>query len=176
MNFYTSDLHLFHKNVIHLSNRPFKDIDDMHNALIENWNKKVKTSDIVYILGDIGYPKKSQDIKLIINFLKKLNGKKILIVGNHDFKLLNYPKFKDEFIEIHNYLEISDFNRKIILFHYPIEEWNGYFKNSIHLFGHIHKNDKFLKDIKNRYNVGMDVNNFTPISMQEILEKLSNNK
>lgn len=169
MIYYTSDLHFCHKNIIHLCNRPFKDIDEMNEVLIKNWNGRVRKNDTIYILGDFAYPKNDKDIQDIIKILKRLNGQKVLIVGNHDNKLVNKEAFRKEFIRIEHYLEIYDNNQKVILFHYPIEEWNGYYRNVIHLYGHVHNNDVNLANIPNRYNVGVDVNGYIPVTKEELI-------
>ena len=80
MIFFTSDLHLGHENCIRLCNRPFSSIEEMDETLIENWNHKVTGKDTVYILGDLIY--RSQ--KPPEEYLRRLRGKKHLILGNHD--------------------------------------------------------------------------------------------
>ena len=169
MIYYTSDLHFCHKNILHLNNRPFKDIKEMNEVLIKNWNSRVKQNDTIYILGDFGYPKNNIDIQDIIKILKRLNGQKILITGNHDHRLIKQEEFTKEFVRIESYLEINDKGNKVILFHYPIEEWNGYYRNAIHLYGHVHNNDVNLAKIPNRYNVGVDVNKYRPVTIEELL-------
>ena len=82
MIYYTSDLHLCHENIIRLCNRPYKTIEEMNEDLINRWNKKVKPNDVVYVLGDFFF--KQQDSKYVSSVLKRLNGEKILIKGNHD--------------------------------------------------------------------------------------------
>ena len=88
----TSDLHFGHTNIIEYENRPFKDVEQMNNYLIEIWNEKVKVDDIVYILGDFSWYNgiKTNEI------LEKLNGQKILIRGNHDSNFLKDNKFNKE--------------------------------------------------------------------------------
>lgn len=169
MNYYTSDLHLFHANIIRLCDRPFKDIFEMNRTIIDKWNKRVKYNDTVYILGDVGLPKSREDVTHTIKTLKMLNGHKVLIVGNHDKDLLKHPEFRACFDEIHHYREVRDNKRKVVLFHYPIEEWNGFYRDSIHLYGHVHNSDVGLKQIKNRYNVGVDVNDFEPKTLDELI-------
>ncbi len=79
--FFISDLHFFHANIIKYESRPFKDVEEMNQVLINNWNSIVKSNDDkVFILGDLSLGNKDQ-IKLIID---QLNGYKILIFGNHD--------------------------------------------------------------------------------------------
>lgn len=78
-NYFTSDLHFGHKNVINYCNRPYKDINEMTESLITIWNNTVKDGDTIYVLGDFSLdPKWSKEI------IPKLKGNKILIPGNHD--------------------------------------------------------------------------------------------
>lgn len=168
---YISDLHLYHKNILSLCNRPFKDLDEMHEAILSNWNKKVRNDDTVIIGGDVGFPRNNEEVKLITEYLKKINGKKILVVGNHDHKLLKNSEFGKCFESVHNYLEVNDNGKRVVIFHYPIEEWNHFFRDAIHLYGHVHNNDKGLKKIKNRFNMCADVNDFTPMLLKEFIKK-----
>lgn len=174
MNYYTSDLHLYHQYALIANNRPFSNLNDMHNTIIRKWNSKVKPSDTVYILGDVSHPKNQEEANLVLDIVEKLNGKKVLIKGNHDSKISRCPKFLTVFSSVHDYLDISDCGKRVILFHYPIEEWNQSFRGSIHLHGHIHNNDKHLTKVENRYHVGVDVNDFTPVSLQELINKSKN--
>lgn len=168
--FYISDLHFYHKNVLSLCNRPYNTIEEMNEDIINKWNSVVTPNDVVRILGDVAFPKSQEDIDKVIKIIKKLNGNKTLIVGNHDWKLLKNEKFIKLFSSIENYMSTKDNGRKVILFHYPIEEWDGYYRDSIHLYGHVHNNDLELKKIKNRYNVSADVLGFIPKTLDELIE------
>ena len=95
MNYYIADTHFGHDNIRRLSNRPFDSVEEMDKTIIENWNSKIADSDDVYILGDFSY--KSKDP---IEYLKKLNGRKHLIIGNHDNKLLRNQFCKKYFVEM----------------------------------------------------------------------------
>ena len=53
MNYYISDLHLLHKNCIRFDERPFEGLEEMHETILTNWNRKVTDSDTVFILGDV---------------------------------------------------------------------------------------------------------------------------
>ena len=53
MKYYISDLHLFHENAIEFDHRPFTSLQEMHNAILKNWNERVTNGDMVYILGDV---------------------------------------------------------------------------------------------------------------------------
>jgi calcineurin-like phosphoesterase family protein len=80
MRFFTSDTHFGHANIIRYSNRPFVDVPAMNEALIENWNAVVRPEDTVYHLGDVALgPWTEWD-----SILTRLNGYKILLIGNHD--------------------------------------------------------------------------------------------
>ena len=83
MNYYIADTHLGHDNIRRLSRRPFKTIEEMDKTIIDNWNGRISDNDDVYILGDFSY--KSENT---ITYLKHLKGKKHLLIGNHDSRLL----------------------------------------------------------------------------------------
>lgn len=80
MRFWTSDLHFGHENIIAYANRPFGDVVDMEEKLIENWNCMVSSSDEVWIVGDFAMGQLSETLPVV----KRLNGRKVLIPGNHD--------------------------------------------------------------------------------------------
>ena len=131
--FYTSDLHFGHNNIIIYENRPFININEMTNKLIRNWNSKVNINDDVYILGDFAFQNKNLSIDDINNIVKNLNGKKHLIIGNHD-NWINKLDVKIRLWEsIDSYLKINDKGRIVILCHYPIETWDQQHYGSIHL-------------------------------------------
>ncbi|MDE6707597.1 MAG: hypothetical protein K2K06_06135, partial [Oscillospiraceae bacterium] len=95
--------------------------------------------------------------------------------GNHDRKFLKNEKFQNLFVSVNNYLTIQDENRKVILFHYPILEWDGYFRDTYHIYGHIHNSHNFANQIltqeqfKNAFNAGVDVNDFMPKTLTEFI-------
>ena len=82
MNYYISDLHIGHENILRFDNRPFADVNEMNNKLIENWNARVRSDDTVYILGDFIWAKESEWPSIV----GSLGGNKVLIRGNHDPK------------------------------------------------------------------------------------------
>lgn len=163
---YISDLHLFHTAIIEKCNRPFENIYDMNRTIIVNWIAKVNRNDTVYILGDVAmyHAKDTADI------LNSLPGKKILITGNHDRYNLAERSFRKCFDTVSSYMEITDQGRKVVLFHYPIEEWDGYFRNFYHLHGHVHNSDSNLKILQKRFNVSADVIGFTPQTLDELIK------
>ena len=172
MIFYTADLHLGHKNIIRLCNRPFSSVEEMDAALIANWNAVVGAEDTVYILGDFSFrsPTSMKPVHKI------LNGIKHLVVGNHDKSWLKNIKPEEYFASVSPLLEIDDGDTHITLCHYPMLSWNRLAHDSIHIHGHIHNNTNgiaypVLKDMP-AYNAGVEVNNYFPVT----LEKLKANK
>ena len=161
MNFYISDTHFGHKKIISLCNRPFNSVEEMDSAIIKKWNRRVSKNDTVYFLGDFSF----YDHEKTLEIIQALNGKKVFIKGNHDKAI----EENEIVLTIRNYLEIIDGDRKVVLFHYPIYEWAGYYKSAIHLYGHIHNNRVLA--IKNAYNVCAEVQNYEPKTLDEILSK-----
>lgn len=168
--FFISDPHFYHANIIRFENRPFKNVQEMNDKLIENWNNTVSKEDQVYILGDFSFGTKEETLGI----LRKLNGQKFLIKGNHDYSIKDaevarcFTWIKDYYMLKHNGL-------KIVLFHYPIQVWDCQHHGALHFYGHIHSNigsHRMEYEIKNSYNVGADVNNLAPIELNEILKKL----
>lgn len=167
--FYIADTHFGHDNIRKLSNRPFATVEEMDRTIINNWNNKVKNGDDVYILGDFTY--KGESYK---RYLKQLNGHKHLIIGNHDTKTVKESRGTFDFIEVEHLLEVNDDGTQIVLCHYPLVEWNGYYRNVLHFYGHVHNNyhnetARYARDMKNAYNVGVDVIGFTPRTLDEII-------
>lgn len=104
MNYFTSDLHLGHRNIIRLCNRPFATIEEMDETLIRNWNAKVTNGDTVYILGDLLF----RNEKPAEEYLKQLKGKKHLIIGNHDRDWVKKCNLEDFFESVNNLHFIMD--------------------------------------------------------------------
>lgn len=134
---FTSDTHFGHANVIRYSNRPFKDVQDMNEGMIKLWNETVKPDDVVWHLGDVGFML-DEPLRII---LRRLNGHKNLILGNHDKKI---QKRARDFIgpglfeTIQQYKEIRLDSTKIVLCHYAFRVWNCSHHGSINLHGHSH--------------------------------------
>lgn len=172
--FFTSDLHFGHKNVIRFDNRSFTSIEEMDETLIRNWNKKVAKEDLVYILGDISWYKDDKTCEIF----ERLNGRKVLIKGNHDRV---HGKIKNYFEEISDYKEIKLSNKRhIVLCHYPIVLFNRHHYGSFMFYGHVHNSHKWQMtenykfelgqlDIScNMFNVGTMVHNYEPVTFEEI--------
>ena len=170
MIYYTSDLHFGHTNIIRYENRPYKDVEEMTVGLVNNWNKVVKQNDDVYVLGDFAFKCGKLSVDDINSIVKSLNGKKHLIIGNHDL-WINSVDFKSKlWEEVTYYKEIKDNGYDVVLMHYPLESWNKGEYGTIHLHGHLHSNPTKI-NIKNRYNVGCDNWNLFPVTLKQILNK-----
>ena len=142
MNFYISDLHLGHDNIIKLCDRPFANVEEMNETLIRNWNSKVTNADTVYIIGDLFF-RCATNPKVM---LSRLKGKKHLIVGNHDKSWMNNfseQAFKEFFASVSNLLVINTGKGMATLCHYPMMAFEGAYL----IYGHIHnnKNDTYWK-------------------------------
>lgn len=180
-NFYISDWHYGHKNILAYDNRPFKTIEEMNETLVSRWNGAVSSSDRVFVLGDMFWC--SEDCAVPI--LQSLNGVKVLIVGNHDTH--KKQEFRKQFHHITNYLEVKDGGKNVVLCHYPIPCFKNHFQGWYHLYGHVHnsfeanmmEHDKFLMQELyghpcNMFNVGamMPWMDYTPRTLEQI-ESLS---
>lgn len=170
MIYFTSDMHFYHEKIIKHTGRHFNSVKEMDNALVRNWNSKVGAYDEIYILGDVSM----KGAEYVQEILMKLNGQKYLIRGNHD-KFADQEVFnKDIFVWIKDYYELKYKNERFILFHYPIEEWNQFFRGAIHLHGHQHNHEDYnyrnLEKGLRRFDVGVDANNMFPVSIEEIIE------
>lgn len=180
MNFYISDTHFCHSNIIAFDNRPFKTVDEMNGALIQNWNNAVSDQDVVYILGDFHWGKAKEWPAI----LSQLNGQKELIRGNHDIKLPMNPEVRKFFRDVKDYKEIKDGEQNIVLCHYPLPFFKNMYYGWMHLYGHVHTTTEcnmanhFFRTVESYYefpqrafNVGcmLPYMNYTPRTLQEII-------
>lgn len=171
MIYLTSDLHFNHKNILKYEpiSRPFNSIEEMNNALINNWNSIIHKEDTVYVLGDFAMGRDEDSKKCI----EQLNGKIILIRGNHDNKS-RIEMYKSLGIEIYDIQYLTYKGKFFILCHFPpvneefikmVAESN---KEVVWLYGHVHHNGV---NENNFFHVGVDTNNLTPVSIEDIWRK-----
>ena len=166
MIYFTADMHFGHRAIISMQNRPFGSVEEMDRVLLQNYNSVVRKEDTVYILGDICH---HMSIEEADSLIKKLNGKKYLIKGNHD---KNYdPRL---FTDIQDFLKISVDGNHFSLMHYPMLSWPKKGSGGYQLHGHIHArmdyNEANRSEGQRRYDVGVDANNFFPVSSKQIVE------
>lgn len=169
MIYFTADTHFGHANVVKMCQRPFPDVEAMNEAMIAAWNDRVHGNDTVYIVGDMFF--RCEDPESI---LKRLKGKKRLIVGNHDGSWMGKVELARYFISVDLYLEISDGAHALTLCHYPLLTWK-HAKKSYMVHGHIHANTDadfwpLLRIRDNVLNAGVDVNGYMPVTFGELLE------
>lgn len=151
--FFIADLHFDDANIINYENRPFKNIEEMNETIINYWNATVSNNDCVYLLGDIGK----------IDYIACLKGKKYLIKGNHDCQDNNYYR-------IHGFEEVYDlpviYNQFWILSHEPL-----YINKNMpyaNIYGHIHNNPNYNSYSSHGYCVSVERINYTPVSLEKI--------
>lgn len=172
LNFFISDTHFGHERALSFDNRPFKTVDEMFEKMRAKWNAKVTNEDDVWIIGDFSYRSNVDPSE----YLKRLQGKKHLIVGNHDLEMLENK------IAI-SYFDTIDYQYKLIingliyiLCHYPIADWMMMHYGSYHIYGHIHsdRNDvyKFMTAGdrgQHAFNAGCMINNYEPVTVDELV-------
>lgn len=186
MNYYIADTHFGHENIIKYDAqngcKKFSSIEEHDNLIIKNWNERVKPDDNVYILGDFSwlYARETEEI------IKKLNGNKFLIKGNHD-RWSKDGTCRKLFQGIYDYKTITDGRHAVVMSHYPILFYQGQHRGAIHLYAHVHctkehylyqeacKHIAETTDIPFAvYNVGCMLWDYKPVTLEEILASNSN--
>lgn len=178
--FLASDLHFWHKNVINFCSetRPYDNVEEMHGAIIDEWNMKVGKDDIVYNLGDVSFGNLTQTIEV----LSRLNGVHHLIIGNHDQVIQkNFAKLHAERKHDGNrliesatcYHELNYHGEVVVLCHYPLVTWNRAAYGSFHLHGHTHDQTTCNEGRYRIMNVGMDNTRSAAVHLDSVLSMLS---
>lgn len=164
----TSDLHWGHKNIMSfcpVSRARFRnDVDYMNEAMVKEWNDLIEADDLVYILGDVAFLPAAKATE----YMRRLNGRKILVQGNHDRKLLQDTDFRDCFDEIHHYLDINYAGTKVVMFHYPIAEWDQMHRGAVHFHGHLHGGVSSLEQYRCR-DMGIDATGVIAVLMEDAI-------
>lgn len=161
MIYFTSDTHGNHTNMLEYADRPYKDILEMRKDFIKRWNSVVTEKDEVYILGDLWMGHDGASTNTLHSFLNKVKGTKHLILGNHD-EMKPYTYLNLGIRSVHTSLWLEEF----FLCHDRMRSL-VFTKNHTVLCGHVHN---YFKYHKNCVNVGVDVWNYTPVSIDEIRE------
>jgi calcineurin-like phosphoesterase family protein len=160
----TADTHFGHANIIKYCNRPFKDVKEMDAALIKNWNDTIPKNGIVFHLGDFSFGNPEP-------YLRQLNyGQPHLIFGNHD--KAHFP------LHVHTYdmVELQIEKISATLLHYPMVSWNKSHHGAYHFFGHVHNSMPENQIRPFSWNVGVDVNDYRPISLREAMYRATNHE
>lgn len=172
--FFTSDLHFCHDKPFLYTARGFQTIEEMNEAIINNYNTIVGADDIVYILGDCCLMDTTKGIEL----LKRLNGHKFLAIGNHDSDA-RVAQFAAEkiFEDIQFGYRIKGSRYKtLLLTHYPTMVTNSTNDRIFNLHGHTHGKEKFQFTTNLNYCVGLDAHNNKPVSLETVLSDLNTYK
>lgn len=190
---FTSDTHFSHANILKYCNRPFYGTDHMDETLINNWNALVDTDDVVYHLGDVALGPIDSSLEKI----KRLEGYKILVVGNHDRPFMRsgkpdanmwWDRYAGVFNEVVHWkgmlLDIGDGLETVKLSHFPydgdhseVDRYQDVRPKDIGtplVHGHTHSNEKFSLSAKGtpQVHVGVDAWNFFPVSEEQVIEVL----
>ena len=168
--FFTADTHFGHRNLTQAGKfpakaRPFATVEEHDDHLVRQWNRVVGPSDTVFHLGDIAWGRKVTKYDI----LSRLNGKIHLIRGNHDQDFPEHMARASSTLgvrSVHDLLTIKHQGRKIVLCHYPLASWDSGSHGSIHLHGHSH--GKLPADGLNRQDVGVDVWDWAPVSIDTL--------
>jgi len=164
----TSDLHFGHKNIMKfcpVTRARFRDdVAYMNETMIKEWNDLIAPEDLVYILGDVAFMSGSDAGRTVM----RLNGTKILVEGNHDRKTLQDATFRNAFAEVHKYLDINYNGTKVVMFHYPICEWDQMHRGSVHLHGHLHGGTSGMEKYRCR-DMGIDATGMIAMNMDDAI-------
>lgn len=168
--FVTSDLHFFHKKALEIwpNTRRGSCIEEMHELMIDAWNEDVKPEDHVYVVGDFSF---SKSVEKNTQILKRLNGQKTMIRGNHDY-FLNKIDWSEFFVQVKERKHLYVNTTLVVMDHYPIESWEDMHLGSIHLHGHEH--GRIVSTDRRRIDVGIDArpdNLMKPWSLDEVVER-----
>lgn len=182
MIYYISDIHLDDQKIFDKCSRPFSGLKEYKEEIISRWNGKVKNDDTIYVLGDIVEDTSVDSIETF----RRLKGVKHFIIGNHDLQLLDAIKESRIFETIDFMRLIDDEGRKVCICHYPVMDWMEFNRKGIHVYGHVHnktaKNGKAYAEIKQyyldkpAYNCGVDVTNYEPVTLDEMIRLKELNK
>lgn len=173
--FVISDTHFNHEKILTFLRasgkkvRPhFNDVYEMNEGIVERWNKAVRPNDIVYHLGDVA-------MKRDLSLLPRLNGKKILILGNHD--TCDLSEYAAHFEEVYPYLKLPKVG--IMFSHMPIHI-DCIKRRFINVHGHIHENiitedtrlleADFTQQHPKYFNACVEHHNFTPVHFDVLRE------
>lgn len=187
MRWFTSDTHFGHARVIELCKRPFKDVDHMNEVMANNWNERVHPDDEVFHLGDVALGKRQDTLQIV----KRLNGTKYLIPGNHDNCWQGHSRVRPKdralytdvgFIVLPRETIMPVAGNVVLACHLPYEGDSHHEERYTEkrpvdegrwlLCGHVH--EAWAQSGK-QINVGVDVRSFAPMSEDEIGEIINAN-
>lgn len=168
MIFFTADTHFYHQNILACCRRPFDTVEEMNGELIRRWNERVRPGDSVYHLGDFSLKTNRGTVE---GLLARLNGNKVLIVGNHDdsrtrgaYGWISVIRAGLQPTVIPIPVESGDYY-EILVSHHPQESWPV---GMVHFHGHRHGGGIPLPG---RWDVGVDCWDYRPVTLEEVLAR-----
>lgn len=158
---FTSDIHLGHQGILKYcpESRPFSSVEEMNETIIARWNAKVRPQDTIYFLGDFSFEKDPAPS------FARLNGRKFLVTGNHDYerkRVLSLP-----WESVSDYKIVKENGLRAVLSHFPFESWWNMHHGWLHFHGHQHGSGRKMP---HRFDVGFDVFPNGPVSFGELAE------
>jgi calcineurin-like phosphoesterase family protein len=178
MNYFISDTHFGHSSVMkHGRAQRFSDVHEMNNVITSNWNDSVTDDDVVYIIGDFWY---KGSVPATV-FLSKLNGKKVMLRGNHDhFWIKNEPEAMIYLESVERYYYLFEEGSSYTMFHYPLLDWRGGKSGSNYMIhGHLHHSEyitrsghyyEICKATPNMLNACVEINDYRPVTLEQLIE------
>ena len=163
-DFFTADTHYFHDAIREYAGRNFKDVKEMNKALIKKHNEVVGPEDTTYFLGDFAMVGRN-DKERIRATVSKLNGTKQLVMGNHD-DCRPFDYIDVGFTSAHTSLMYND---DVVLIHDPAAA-GVLMQDKLWLVGHVHTLFHYVNEPVRCFNVGVDVNDFYPVTLTQIKE------
>lgn len=169
---FTADTHFNHKGVIRMCNRPFTSVEAMNETLVENWNDVVHKDDTVYFLGDFAFGTKKHTQPI----LGRLQGRKHLIMGNHDRqnKVQNLAGWESCLYMDEVVVQDPDAyqgRQRITLCHYPMVTWRERHQGGWQMHGHSHGHYGWPPESR-RIDVGVDCWSQAPVSYEQVKETI----
>lgn len=171
MIWFTADTHFGHSAIIRHCDRPWDTVGEMGRAIVDNINAFVMPNDDLYVLGDFSFHitrEQAMDVR------RRIRCRRVhLLPGNHD-KDWSQPEVAGTFVCEPPIVTLRAGGRKLVLSHYPMEDWPAMSHGSIHLHGHIHSGGQDYNMLNRaqgiyRYDVGVDANGYCPVSLDDVL-------
>lgn len=170
----TSDLHFNHDKDFIWAARGFSSVQEMNEEQIKRYNSLVTDEDTVYIAGD---SMMGSDINAGLELLRRLKGKKYLVIGNHDTdaRIKAYKEY-GIFEDVQFAYRLKVKSRTYLITHYPTITANGEDIRTVNLYGHTHQTTTHFEDREYMYHIGVDSNNCYPVNLNDIVEYYKNGK
>lgn len=178
MDWFSSDWHLGHENIIKTCNRPFASVEEMNASILFNMIEKIQKGDTLYFIGDLAFS--SETARKTLEFFRLNRIHFVWILGNHDHHC-QPMKLNSLCREITQNLiyKNKEKNLQIHLNHFPMRVWHNSYRNSFQLFGHVHTSSPELDFLEQppygkSLNVNLEFHDYLPYSLEEVIEIMKN--